>query len=115
MLVVIMGTLMYVVEGATNGFNSIPQCIYWAIVTVTTVGYGDIVPLTIAGKIISSLAMIIGYAIIAVPTGIVTIELNKTERKRTSNPCPQCNESNLKHANYCAKCGNKLKTNTEYN
>ena len=77
-IVTILGTVMYVVEGGEDGFTSIPQSIYWAIVTVTTVGYGDLVPHTIIGKFISSIAMITGYAIIAVPTGIVTVAMAKS-------------------------------------
>lgn len=82
-IMVLLGTLMYVIEGGENGFTSIPQSIYWAIVTVTTVGFGDIVPQTVLGKILSSIAMIMGYAIIAVPTGIITVELagKKSEDK----------------------------------
>src|SRR5690554_1042138 len=74
-VVVIMGTIMYVVEGAENGFTSIPQSIYWAIITITTVGYGDIVPHTALGKLISAVVMVIGYSIIAVPTAIFTVEV----------------------------------------
>mgnify|MGYP003818633523 CR=1 FL=1 len=74
--VIILGTLMYVVEGGENGFTSIPQSIYWAIITITTVSYGDIVPVTVLGKFISSFAMIVGYAIIAVPTEIITVEMS---------------------------------------
>lgn len=83
-IVVILGTIMYVIEDPENGFTSIPQSIYWAIITITTVGYGDIVPHTVLGKFISSIAMIIGYAIIAVPTGIVTVEMARsTDQKKT--------------------------------
>lgn len=106
-IVVVLGTLMYVVEGAENGFTSIFQSIYWAIITITTVGYGDIVPQTVAGKIISSLSMIIGYAIIAVPTGIVTVEMSRSEKYRSA--CPQCGFQNPEHANYCTHCGQKQK------
>lgn len=81
-IVIILGTVMYVVEGGKDGFTSIPQSIYWAIVTVTTVGYGDLVPHTIIGKFISSIAMITGYAIIAVPTGIVTVAMAKSSEKK---------------------------------
>ncbi len=102
-IVVILGTVMYVIESPEHGFTSIPQSIYWAVITVTTVGYGDIVPHTVLGKFISSFAMIIGYAIIAVPTGIVTVEMAKsTERK---NSCPGCGYKNPTNANFCSHCG----------
>lgn len=104
-VVTFMGTLMYVVEGGEDGFTSIPQSIYWAIVTVTTVGYGDMVPHTVLGKFISSIAMIIGYAIIAVPTGIVTVELSK--QKEIKNQCKKCDTSIETIANYCSNCGEK--------
>ena len=80
-MVVVLGSLMYLIEGSENGFTSIPQSIYWAIVTLTTVGYGDIVPQTVAGQALASFIMITGYGIIAVPTGIVTAELTKTQGK----------------------------------
>ena len=76
-IVVIAGTLMYLIEGEENGFDSIPQSIYWAIVTLTTVGYGDIAPATALGQFISSIIMIIGYGVIAIPTGIVSVEYSK--------------------------------------
>lgn len=104
--VVFMGTLMYVVEGGERGFTSIPQSIYWAIVTITTVGYGDMVPSTIAGKIISSFVMITGYAIIAVPTGIITVEMSRSSQARLK--CPHCDHGNEITANYCNQCGNKI-------
>lgn len=105
-IVVIMGTIMYVVEGAENGFTSIPQSIYWAIITITTVGYGDIVPHTVIGKVISSIVMLIGYAIIVVPTGIFTVEIAKagTERKK----CEICKYDNETNATYCSNCGKLL-------
>lgn len=105
-IVVFMGTIMYVVEGGKEGFTSIPQSIYWAIVTVTTVGYGDMVPHTVLGKFISSIAMIIGYAIIAVPTGIITVEMANSGRKRKA--CEKCNHLNESEASYCNHCGEKL-------
>lgn len=108
-IVILLGTIMYVVENGENGFTSIPQSIYWAIITVTTVGYGDIVPHTILGKFISSLAMIIGYAIIAVPTGIITVEMSKSSEK--NKICPQCNTNNIETSNYCTNCGSMLKKN----
>lgn len=81
LVVCVVGSLMYVIEGPEHGFTSIPTAIYWAIVTLTTVGYGDIAPETILGRVLAALVMIIGYAIIAVPTGIVSVELSKQERK----------------------------------
>jgi len=105
-IVIVLGALMYVVEGPENGFTSIFQSIYWAIITITTVGYGDIVPQTVAGKMISSLSMIIGYAIIAVPTGIVTVEMSRSEKFRIA--CPQCGFQNSESANFCTNCGSKM-------
>jgi voltage-gated potassium channel len=109
-LTLIVGSLMYLIEGEENGFTSIPQSIYWAIVTMTTVGYGDIAPSTVAGKILASLVMILGYGIIAVPTGIVTVELASARRKViTTQSCPQCTtEIQDPEANYCRICGFKL-------
>jgi voltage-gated potassium channel len=104
-IVTMLGTMMYVVEGAENGFTSIPESIYWAIVTVTTVGFGDIVPQTVLGKILSSLAMIMGYAIIAVPTGIITVEMAR--QTRATQTCPQCAHQVAEAANYCENCGTK--------
>ena len=106
-IVVLLGTIMYVVEGGENGFTSIPQSIYWAIITVTTVGYGDIVPHTVLGKFISSFAMIIGYAIIAVPTGIITVEMTKSA---DSEICDACGKQNPNSANFCSKCGESIGT-----
>lgn len=105
-IVTLLGTLMYVVEGSESGFSSIPQSIYWSIVTVTTVGFGDIVPQTVIGKILSSIAMIVGYAIIAVPTGIITVELSKSQTKIIL--CNKCNSENPYYAIYCNHCGNKI-------
>jgi voltage-gated potassium channel len=105
--ITLLGTLMYVVEGSQSGYSSIPQSIYWAIVTVTTVGYGDVVPITVLGKIISSISMIIGYAIIAVPTGIITAELSKTRR---DIPCGSCGYKNPAEARFCSSCGTKTDT-----
>ncbi len=105
-IMVILGTLMYVIEGGENGYTSIPQSIYWAVVTVTTVGFGDIVPQTVLGKFLSSIAMIMGYAIIAVPTGIITVELAK--HKSTDKVCEVCKHDNVDNANYCNQCGLKF-------
>ena len=108
-LVIVFGTLLYLIEGPENGFTSIPNSIYWAIVTVTTVGYGDISPKTGAGKFLASLAMLLGYAIIAVPTGIVTVGLQEAKAARQGRHCPQCGLN--KHdadAHYCKRCGENL-------
>ena len=104
------GSLMYVIEGPSHGFSSIPRSIYWAIVTVTTVGYGDIAPQTALGQAIASLAMITGYAIIAVPTGIVTAEISSAmHRDRYRRECASCHlhEHEL-DAEFCKRCGARL-------
>lgn len=106
-IVTLMGTVMYVVEDGENGFTSIPQSIYWAIITITTVGYGDIVPHTALGKLISSVIMIIGYAIIAVPTGIFTAEFTRAGFSAKKN-CTKCNHHNDVNAAYCGNCGGML-------
>ncbi|MFT6865357.1 MAG: voltage-gated potassium channel [Cyclobacteriaceae bacterium] len=108
-LVVITGTLMYLIEGGENGFTSIPMSIYWAVVTVTTVGYGDIAPQTVLGQSFATLLMLMGYAIIAVPTGIMTSELSKMdkiEKKMKSKDCLICQQNVPKEAKYCSNCGN---------
>lgn len=109
-LVLIMGALMYLVEGEAAGFSSIPKSIYWAIVTLTTVGYGDLVPITPLGQALAAFIMICGYAIIAVPTGIVSVELANADRQdRELRICRSChNKEHLKAANYCMKCGSKI-------
>jgi voltage-gated potassium channel len=107
-IVTLMGTIIYVVEGGEDGFTSIPQSIYWAIVTITTVGYGDLVPHTVLGKFISSAAMIIGYAIIAVPTGIVTVAM--TNAKEVGKDCEKCGAKNRIAAGFCDNCGQKFKS-----
>lgn len=110
-LVLIIGTVMYVVEGEEHGFTSIPQSIYWAIVTITTVGYGDLTPQTPLGQIISSIVMIMGYAIIAVPTGIVTVEMSRSapiSRKANQVECLSCGKSMPQNTNYCSNCGHQL-------
>lgn len=111
-LVVILGTLMYLIEGAENGFTSIPKSIYWAIVTLTTVGYGDIAPQTTLGQGLASLIMIIGYGIIAIPTGIVTAEMSMQKKKPgniSTQACPHCSaEGHDIDAVYCKKCGGHL-------
>ncbi len=113
-LTTIFGCLMYVLEGPNNGFDNIPVSIYWAIVTITTVGYGDVVPLTVAGRFIASLGMLMGYAIIAVPTGIITAELasemnTAKAQARNSRNCKTCGISGHEpDAHYCANCGEHL-------
>ncbi|HMJ46180.1 MAG TPA: ion transporter [Ferruginibacter sp.] len=110
-LVIIMGSVMYMVEGGRNGFNSIADSIYWAIVTITTVGYGDISPVTPLGKFVASVIMLMGYAIIAVPTGIVTTEMALAMRKKEQQQeaCPNCGrEGHDTNARYCKFCGEKL-------
>jgi len=111
LLVVIIGALMYVIEGEANGFTSIPISIYWAIVTLTTVGYGDLSPRTPFGQILASVVMIIGYGIIAVPTGIVSVELAQATRqlKTTRQACPACGaEGHDPDALCCKYCGANL-------
>jgi len=109
-LVTVFGTLMYVIEGPEHGFTSIPKGIYWAIVTLTTVGFGDIVPKTPLGQVISSLVMITGYSIIAVPTGIFTAELaNAMRGEQLQHDCPVCHKnSHEQSAAFCSRCGNAL-------
>lgn len=109
-LVTILGSLMYMIEGEANGFTSIPLSIYWAIVTLTTVGYGDLSPQTPLGKAIASVIMIVGYGIIAVPTGIVTAEMVHVSTKEISTQaCPSCSaEGHDKDAKFCKYCGSNL-------
>lgn len=110
-LVVLLGTVMYIIESEEAGFTSIPRSIYWAIVTLTTVGYGDITPQTVLGQALASIVMIIGYAIIAVPTGIVTSELVKSDRGISSNThsCSNCSkEGHDDDAKNCKYCGAEL-------
>ena len=114
-LCIIFGTIMYLVEGEANGFTSIPRGIYWCIVTLTTVGYGDIAPMTSLGRFIASIIMILGYGIIAVPTGIVTSEMTQQHKNPDTNTraCPSCmNETHLDDAVYCHNCGNQLNETT---
>ncbi|WP_066630035.1 ion transporter [Labilibacter marinus] len=110
-MVVILGTLMYIIESDDgSGFTSIPISIYWAVVTLTTVGYGDIAPVTALGQTLAGIVMIMGYAIIAVPTGIVTAELTrKQDDETTTQVCPAClAEGHDKDATHCKFCGEKL-------
>lgn len=110
MIVIIIGTIMYLVEGEVHGFTSIPKGIYWAIVTLTTVGYGDIAPATNLGQFIASFVMILGYAIIAVPTGIVTAEFTREKsHSQKQKSCTSClKETHDEDAEYCKYCGEKI-------
>ena len=115
-LVTIIGSLMYLIEGQEGGFTSIPMGIYWAIVTLTTVGYGDLAPDTPLGKLLASIVMIMGYGIIAVPTGIVTAELTRQETSTTTRSCPNCSaEGHLDIAEHCYRCGHALELPPEDN
>jgi len=109
-LVVIFGSMMYVIEGEEHGFSSIPRSIYWAIVTMTTVGYGDISPQTDLGQALASLVMILGYGIIAVPTGIVSVEMSQTFGRRiSSRTCATCQaDGHDTDARHCKFCGGLL-------
>lgn len=109
-LAVIFGSFMYLIEGEKNGFTSIPRSIYWAVVTLTTVGYGDISPKTNIGQALAAIIMILGYGIIAVPTGIVTVELTRASmNKMTTQVCPECMvEGHETDATYCRNCSGKL-------
>jgi voltage-gated potassium channel len=114
-LATIFGCLIYVIEGPAHGFNNIPESIYWAIVTITTVGYGDMVPSTPLGQVLSSIGMLIGYAVIAVPTGIVTAELTvaqqarRQQRIQQSRNCTNCASVEVDpESHYCRYCGTHL-------
>jgi voltage-gated potassium channel len=108
-MVVIVGAVMHLVEGAESGFDNIPVSIYWTIVTMTTVGYGDIAPVTVLGRVIASFVMIMGYGIIAVPTGIVTAESAGRAREVSTQVCEQCTfEEHDPDARFCKKCGAPL-------
>jgi voltage-gated potassium channel len=110
-LAIILGTLMYLIEGnQDSGFDSIPHSVYWAIVTLTTVGYGDIAPITPTGQFIASLIMILGYGIIAIPTGIVSAEYSSQRKTHISTQaCPHCNATDHHdNAEFCYECGEKL-------
>ncbi len=114
LICIVLGAVMYLVEDRESGFTSIPKSVYWAIVTLTTVGYGDIAPQSITGQFIASLIMILGYAIIAIPTGIITSEMTRAnsdgETISTQNSCPNCSaEGHLYNAKYCYRCGTWLK------
>ena len=109
-LMTIFGCLMYVIEGPVNGFRTIPESIYWAIVTITTVGYGDVVPHTALGRSIAAMGMLIGYAIIAVPTGIITAELaQEIGKEKARINCAHCERAGHDlDAHYCKHCGAQL-------
>ena len=109
-VVLIVGSLMYLIEGEESGFTSIPQSMYWAIVTMTTVGYGDIAPQTVTGKLLASFIMILGYGIIAVPTGIVSVEMSAARRQVISTQaCPSCSsEGHEAGAKFCKYCGSAM-------
>jgi len=111
-IVVIVGAAMYVIEGPQNGFSSIPLSIYWAVVTMTTVGYGDLAPNTTLGRVLASLVMLIGYGIIAVPTGIVTVEMVRSRDHAAEIPCPGCRRRDHdEDALFCKYCGANLGEN----
>lgn len=109
---IIIGSLMYLIEGKESGFTSIPMSIYWTVVTLTTVGYGDISPQTPLGQFVASFVMILGYGIIAVPTGIMSAEIakqNMDDNSSSQKPCAKCNNENYPtHANFCPQCGYSL-------
>jgi len=110
-VLVIFGSIMYLIEGPENGFTSIPHGIYWAVVTLTTVGYGDIAPQTVLGRGVASFIMLTGFSIIAIPTGIFASELNKEAKRnrKLSRLCEACGlVGHTKSANYCRKCGEEL-------
>ena len=110
MIVLVVGTLMYVVEGPANGYTSIPTSVYWAITTMTTVGFGDITPKTDLGRLIASAMMLLGWGTLAVPTGIVTAEMTYARRAPvTTRTCQEClTEGHMPDANYCHQCGARL-------
>lgn len=115
-LVILVGSAMYLIEGPPNGFDSIPHGIYWAVVTLTTVGFGDIYPHTFTGRFLASFLMLLGYSIIAIPTGIVGAEMFSMQAEKKSEElddtvraCPECNENtHVNEAVYCHNCGEKL-------
>lgn len=109
MMMFVAGTAMYVIEDGENGFDSIPASIYWAIVTTTTVGYGDVVPASDLGKMLSSVMMILGYVIIAVPTGLITVEMSRYKADdKKDNLCEHCSNHNPFGSVYCNQCGEEI-------
>ena len=113
-VVIIAGSIMFLIEGPEHGFNSIPLSIYWAIVTMTTVGFGDIYPMTIAGQFLAAFLMLLGYSVIAIPTGIIGAEAvanarNSRKEEQSIKPCHNCHENHhIKGAKYCHRCGQTL-------
>lgn len=108
-IVLCVGTLMYLIEPEESGFTSIPVSVYWAVVTMTTVGYGDIAPVTVLGRFLATLLMIAGYGILAVPTGIVTVELSRRGREVSTQACPSCGVDGHEHdAVFCRHCAARL-------
>ena len=108
-VVLIMGTVMYLIEGEENGFNSIPRGVYWAIVTLTTVGYGDVTPHTVLGRVLACFIMIMGYGIIAVPTGIFSVELHQAVQAKEARTCGNCQTTEAdRKASFCRRCGKPL-------
>jgi voltage-gated potassium channel len=108
-LAVILGTVMYMIEGGENGFDSIPRSMYWAIVTLTTVGYGDIAPVTFVGQLVAAFIMILGYSIIAVPTGIIGVEVAIASKDDSPLNCSRCGETeHLAESRYCQRCGEQI-------
>ena len=108
-IVIILGSVMYLVEGGNTGFDSIPRSIYWAVVTLTTVGYGNVVPLTSLGQALASFIMVLGYSIIAVPTGIVTSEITFAAKSIKEQRCVVCGKEGLdERAKFCRNCASKL-------
>jgi voltage-gated potassium channel len=108
-IVLLVGTLMYLIEGEEHGFTSIPTSMYWAVVTMTTVGYGDIAPKTGVGRLLAACVMILGYGILAVPTGIVSVELAQVTRSVSTQACPACGRQGHDiDASHCKHCGAAL-------
>lgn len=108
-VVLIMGTVMYLIEGPENGFESIPRGVYWAIVTLTTVGYGDVTPHTVLGRILACFIMIMGYGIIAVPTGMFALELREASKIKDARACPDCGIIETDEAaRFCRRCGKQV-------
>jgi voltage-gated potassium channel len=108
-IALIAGSLMYLIEGEAGGFTSIPIGVYWAVVTITTLGFGDITPATPAGQLLTSLLALTGYAIIAVPTGIVSAEISRRDDNQSSVACPSCGvHGHLPDARFCRRCGSKM-------
>ncbi|ALB64767.1 Potassium voltage-gated channel subfamily KQT; possible potassium channel, VIC family [Cronobacter condimenti 1330] len=109
-VMVIAGALMYGIEGASSGFNTLGTSVYWAVVTVTTVGYGDITPHTAGGRAVASLLILIGYSVIAIPTGIITAQMTSAlTEKKAAQRCPSCGTTCQEQAHYCHACGTRIK------